>query len=268
MYPEFDLFGLKLHTFGLMFALGFLVAGALVWRRLREFGRPGDWAYEIAFSAMIGGVVGARVWFLIEDWDHTKHDVIGTIFSGSGLVWYGGAVGGAICVALWRLWRKLPFIQLADITAVPLAVGYAIGRIGCQLSGDGDYGKVTGTPWSMAYPNGTVPTDMKVEPTPVEETLAMGTFAYVMWRLRDRFRTGTLFGIYLIGAGVERFLIEYIRHNARDVLGLTVAQVTSIAMVAAGTIWLICLRYWYARRPPQPPAPKVTRKPQVTHAKH
>ena len=100
------------------------------------------------------------------------------------------------------------------LRAVPLALGYAIGRIGCQLSGDGDYGKAWDGPWAMAYPHGTVPTHQTVHPTPIYETLAMGLVAYLLWRLRDRYRPGILFAIYLVCAGVERLLVEFIRRNA------------------------------------------------------
>jgi phosphatidylglycerol:prolipoprotein diacylglycerol transferase len=125
---------------------------------------------------------------------------------------------------------------------VPLALGYAIGRIGCQLSGDGDYGKPTDLPWGMAYPKGTVPTTVKVHPTPVYETLAMGLVAWMLWSLRDRVRPGVLFAVYLVAAGVERFLVEFIRRNTPDVAGLTVAQVFSLVMVAAGVAWIAIVR--------------------------
>src|SRR6478609_6925469 len=146
MYPELHIGPLTLQTFGLMFALAFLAAGALVAKRLKEIGRPGDWAYEMCFSALAGG----------------------------------------------------------------------IGRCGCQLSGDGDYGKPWNGPWAMSYPNGTVPTDRTVHPTPIYETLAMGLGAWVLWQLRDRVRAGCLFAIYLIYAGMERFLVEFIRRNTED----------------------------------------------------
>jgi phosphatidylglycerol:prolipoprotein diacylglycerol transferase len=121
---------------------------------------------------------------------------------------------------------------------VPLALGYAIGRCGCQLSGDGDYGKASDLPWAMAYPKGTVPTTTEVHPTPVYETLAMGTVALVLWNLRDRFRPGLLFALYLVLAGVERILVEFIRRNDELALGLTLPQWLSVVMVVAGGVWL------------------------------
>ena len=139
-----------------------------------------------------------------------------TLFSGAGLVWYGGAIGGALAVLLWAWYRDFLGLALLDLAAPALALGYAIGRCGCQLSGDGDYGKPWNGPWAMAYPHGTVPTDRTVHPTPVYETLAMGLGAWILWQLRDRFRTGVLFAIYLLYAGTERFLVEFIRRNSDD----------------------------------------------------
>ncbi len=238
MQPEIHLGPVTLQTFGIMFALGFIGAGLLVARRLKELGKPPDWAYELIFAALIGGIVGSRLDFILENWDEVSDDVLGNLFSGSGLVWYGGAIGGAIAVVLWAAWRKMLNLTLLDICAPGLAIGYAIGRIGCQLSGDGDYGIPWDGPWAMAYPEGTVATDVPVHPTPIYETLAMGLVTYVLWRLRTRFQPGLLFALYLVLAGAERFLVEFIRRNDDVALGLTQAQLLSVAMMVAGAVWL------------------------------
>ena len=242
MYPELHIGPLTLQTFGLMFALAFLAAGALIGKRLKEIGRPVDWAYEMCFSALLGGIVGSRVYFLVQNYDSVKHDLLGNLFSGSGLVWYGGAIGGALAVVLWARYRGFLGLALLDLAAPALALGYAIGRCGCQLSGDGDYGKPWDGPWAMAYPDGTVPTDRTVHPTPVYETLAMGLGAWMLWQLRDRFRIGVLFAIYLLYAGAERFLVEFLRRNHEVALGLTAAQLESLAMMLAGVVWLLVVR--------------------------
>ena len=124
-----------------MFALGFLAAGLVIARRFKELGKPVDWAYEMVFAALVGGLVGSRLDFLIENWDDVSDDLLGNLFSGSGLVWYGGAIGGAIGVFALGLVARDPQPDAARLCAPALALGYAIGRIGCQLSGDGDYGK-------------------------------------------------------------------------------------------------------------------------------
>jgi phosphatidylglycerol:prolipoprotein diacylglycerol transferase len=238
MQPEIHLGPLTLQTFGIMFALGFVAAGGLIAKRLRELGKPVDWAYEMIFAAPIGGVVGSRLDFIIQNYDEVKDDLLGNVFSGSGLVWYGGVIGGAIGVLLWARYRRMLNLTLLDICAPALAIGYAVGRIGCQLSGDGDYGQPWDGPWAMAYPEGTVPTDETVHPTPIYETLAMGLVTYALWRLRDAFRPGLLFALYLVLAGAERFLIEFIRRNDDVALGLTQAQLLSIAMIVGGAVWL------------------------------
>ena len=135
-------------------------------------------------------------------------------------------------------------LTLLDVCAPGLALGYAIGRVGCQLSGDGDYGKPSDLPWAMAYPDGTEPTPpgVEVQPTPIYETLAMGFVALVLWHLRDRFRPGVLFAIYLVIAGIERLLIEFIRRNDHVVAGLTFPQLVSLGLIAAGGVWLMRLR--------------------------
>ena len=242
MQPEIHIGPLTLQTFGICFGVAFLVCGAVLARRLREIGRPRDWAYEIVFSALVGGLVGARLDYIAQNYDKVSHDLLGNLFSGSGLVWLGGLLGGAAGVCIWAWRRGFLGLALLDLCAVPLAIGYAIGRVGCQLSGDGDYGIKSSLPWAMSYPKGTVPTTDKVHPTPVYETLAMGLAALLLWRLRDRFRPGLLFALYLVIAGVERLLVEFIRRNDDLVLGLTLPQLISVGMMVVGGVWLARLR--------------------------
>ncbi len=238
MKPEIVVFGLSLKTFGLCFGLAFVVSGAMTARRLKELGRPPDWAYEMVFAALIGGLVGARGYWLLTHTDQVSGDVLGSVFGGSGLVWYGGLAGGAAGVLLWA-WRKgMLNFELLDMNAASLAMGYAVGRIGCQISGDGDYGKATDLPWGMAYPDGIVPTTEVVHPTPIYETLAMGLGAWALWRARDALRPGVPFALYLTLVGAERFLVEFLRRNEPVLLGLTEAQLASVAVLSAGTVWL------------------------------
>src|SRR5439155_21927873 len=106
MQPEIHLGPFTLQTFGIMFSLGFIGAGGLVARRLLELGKPVDWAYESIFSSLVGGLVGARVYYVVQHWAAVKHDLLGNLFSGQGLVWYGGALGGAAGVLLWAYRRR------------------------------------------------------------------------------------------------------------------------------------------------------------------
>src|SRR3954470_3749931 len=133
MQPELHFFGLTIQTFGLCLGAAFIVAGWIVARRLRELGRPEDFAYSMVFAALIGGLVGAKLWYVAENG--------GRFFSGTGLVFYGGLIGGALAVLAWARYRDALALTLCDVIAPSLAAAYAIGRIGCQLSGDGDYGK-------------------------------------------------------------------------------------------------------------------------------
>ena len=143
MQPEIDVLGISLKTFGIFFALNFVAWGALIARRLREIGRPVDWSYEILFAALIGGLVGARGYYLLQN--HSQLS-LGDVFGGSGLIWYGGLLGGTVTVLVWARRRDFLSLQLLDLAAPGLALGYAIGRIGCQVSGDGDYGKPSHLP--------------------------------------------------------------------------------------------------------------------------
>jgi phosphatidylglycerol:prolipoprotein diacylglycerol transferase len=245
MQPTVHILGISVHTFGIAFALGFLAAGAVVARRLRELGKPVDWAYEMIFAALVGGLVGSRAYYIVQNYDQVKHDLLGSLFSGSGLVWYGGVIGGTLAVLAWARWRGMLSLALLDVCAIALSLGYAIGRIGCQVSGDGDYGIRSDLPWAMGYPHGTVPTPpgVTVQPTPIYETLAMGLVTWALWRWRDSVRPGALFAAYLVLSGVERLLVEFIRRNNVVVAGLTAPQLESIALVAAGALALV----WFAR---------------------
>ena len=243
MKPEIHLLGISIKTFGVTFALGFLACGFVVARRLRELDKPVDWAYEIVFAALVGGLVGARAYFVIQNYSQVKNDLIGSILSGSGLVWYGGAIGGAIGVIVWMSWRKALDLVTVDMCATVLALGYGIGRIGCQVSGDGDYGIPSKLPWAMGYPHGTVPTPpgVTVQPTPIYETLAMCLLAYFLWRLRDRVRPGVVLSLYLILSGLERLLVEFVRRNKEVFAGLTTPQLESILLMGVGTVLLLVI---------------------------
>jgi phosphatidylglycerol---prolipoprotein diacylglyceryl transferase len=242
MEPEIHLGPLTLQTFGIAFAFAFVASGTLFARRLHELGRPVDWAYEGIFAALVGGLVGSRLDYIIQNWDQVSGDVFGNVFSGSGLVFFGGLIGGAIGVLIWAHWRGFLGWDLADAGAPCIAIGYAVGRIGCQVSGDGDYGEPSDLPWAMAYPDGTVPTNQEVHPTPVYETFTMGLVTLLLWQLRDRLAPGMVIALYLILAGVERFLVEFIRRNDAVFIGLTIPQLFSLAMIMGGTVLMLARR--------------------------
>lgn len=255
MLPEIQIGPLTLQTFGICFALGFLASGAVISRRFRELGYRPDRAWEAIGAALIGGLIGARLDYLIENASELEGGIIANLFTGSGLVWFGGLIGGAIAVILWARWRRCLGDDLMGAVAVALAIGYSIGRVGCQLSGDGDYGVAWDGPWAMAYPNGVVPTDTPVHPTPIYETLVMGFVALGLWHLRNRVSGRALLAIYLVCAGLERLLVELIRRNDALLLGLTQAQVIACVMILGGGAWLI----WLVRNGGAGPVPDSAR---------
>ena len=259
MQPEIHILGLDIKTFGVVFALAFLACGALLWKRLGELERPVDWSYEMTFAALFGGLIGARGYYLLQNYHALSRHFASSVFAGGGLVWYGGLLGGALGVLAWMRWRGALELALLDMCATALALGYGLGRIGCQLSGDGDYGIRSSLPWAMGYPRGTLPTPpgVRVQPTPIYETVSMCLLALVLWRLRDRVRPGVVLALYLLGAGVERFLVEFIRRNPEVLAGLTAAQLESLAMLALGaaSLWALRARGTLAEAPaPRLPA--------------
>ena len=247
MYPElFHIDGLTFHSFGLMAALALIVPGLLVvWPLLRRRGVSPDFAVEMIVAAGLGGFVGARLYYMAEHWSSVREDILGSVFTGIGFTWYGGLIGGFVAVLVWSLIRRIPVGVVANATAPAVALGYAIGRVGCQLAGDGDYGSPSDLPWAMGYPNGTVPTPpgVTVHPTPVYEILLMAPIIWVLWRLAKGRRSGWwTFGWFLVLSGAERFVIEFWRRNPEWFAGLTQPQWVAIASVVIGVTLVLVFR--------------------------
>ena len=252
VYPfNFHLGPLNVTGYGLMLMVGFLVGGWLMDRDLRERGLRHEYAADMTVAAVIGGVIGAKLWYVIQTGQ------LSSFFTRGGLVWYGGFLGGVATVLLngWRL--KVPMRWTMELTAPALAAAYALGRVGCFLVGD-DYGMPTSLPWGVTFPQGIPPTTagslarefhvavpgvspetlVAVHPTQVYETLAMTVVFMVLWKLRrHRNGTGWLFGIYLMLAGTERFLVEFVRAKEDRILGpISAAQLTAVAIVVVGLL--------------------------------
>lgn len=239
MITSFDLGPISIQAFGLGVAIAFLCAGAVIYRRFDELGWDGEWAYEATGAALVGGLVGARLWWAVGDLDALTADPIAHLFTSSGLTWYGGVIGGALAVLVWGRWRGLDLWHLAGAAVPALALGYALGRIGCQISGDGDYGIASDLPWAMPYPDGVVPIDTPVHPTPIYETLIVGLVAVTLWHVRDRFSPERLVALYLVATGLERLVVELWRRNESVGIGLTAAQISALLVIAAGVgLWL------------------------------
>ena len=203
---------------------------------------------DIIIIAAITGLLGSRIFSIMENWQSFISDPIGQLFSGSGLTIYGGIIFAGLTLVLYSRYIGLRTSHLADAAAPCLALGYGVGRMGCQLSGDGDWGINNPNPspdwwflpdwaWSYSYPRNVLREGIPIEdcvgiycnelspavyPTPVYEiVIAVITFS-ILWSLRERMpRAGMLFFIYLFLTGLARFFVEGIRVNDRyDLLGL------------------------------------------------
>lgn len=249
---------LEVTGYGIMMMVGFLMGGWLIAQELRRRGLREDFAADIVVAAVIGGVVGAKLWYVALTGDP------GALLSRGGLVWYGGFIGGALAVIVnsWRL--RVPIRWTMQLCAPALAAAYALGRVGCFLVQD-DYGRPTDLPWGMKFPQGLPPstagnleqlfgvavpagvepgTVLAVHPTQLyEAAIMLGVFALLwVWRRRAG-GTGWLFGAYLVFAGIERFLIEILRAKDDRFLGpFTIAQLTSVLLVLAGAALIVAWR--------------------------
>jgi phosphatidylglycerol:prolipoprotein diacylglycerol transferase len=226
---------IAIPSFWVMVFLGFFVALLVIRRDMVERGYDLRLAYDLVLWAYIGGWIGARLFVIPSGWTYFVEDPIAFLLSSSGWVWYGGVVGGAAAVLWWARTVGLPLAVVGDVTAPALAIGLAIGRIGCQLAGDGDYGVPTSLPWGMSYPDGVVPTSERVHPTPIYEMILYLAIFVTLWRQRGRgLPPGHLLGQYLLYSGAARFAVEFLRRNPGWIVGLTTAQWFSIASMGLG----------------------------------
>lgn len=237
---------LALYSFGAMLALAFLVAGYVTGSGLEARGLDRNHASSIVWWGAIGGIVGSRLLAIFNDLPTFLADPLGSFFTGAGFVWYGGLVGGFVAVSAYIKTAGLPWLLVVDAIAPALAIGQAIGRIGCQLAGDGDWGSPSTLPWAMAYPRAiygwTEPAGVRVHPAPVYESLLYsGIFVLLvrMARQPGRYADGSVLFMYLILSGIARFLVEVVRIEPRVALGLTEAQWFGIASVVFGALGLL-----------------------------
>jgi len=240
MYPIlFEIFGFPISTFGVMMAVGFLVSAWVVSARLREFGEDPELASTILIYAMVGGVLGSKLYFAIDESLRTSAPFTALLFSRAGITWYGGLIGGTLLVTLATRIHRISTRMISSCVANAAPFGQACGRIGCFLVGD-DYGRQTDVPWGIAFPEGAPPTTVPVHPTQLYEVVWLVLLGTLLWRRRGRSRF--LFGEYLAGAGIGRFVIETWRVNPRVALGLTEPQWIAIGLVTLGVIGLLVFR--------------------------
>ncbi len=257
MIPFLHLGPLTIPTFGLMVATGLLVAAYVLQadfdRRREGFLKRGflqetkepihhDEGFLVIGIAGISGLVGARLYHVLE----SPRDLIADpslLYSRFGFAWFGGFIGGFVALFFLARHYRIPVLEFMDLCSPAAAAGYAIGRIGCLLSGDGDYGIPTKLPWGMSFPNGVVPTTERVHPTPIYEFLIWVLIAMILWLVGKKGlngeTAGKIFSYYLILTGVARFLIEFIRINPRSFFGMSNAQTASLFSIILGIVLLL-----------------------------
>ncbi len=297
-FPEFQadavsvLFSLKGSLIGGIIGAA-IFAGIKYWEKQREklpkpvekkfVVKPSDRVGDIVIVAAISGIIGAKIFAIIEEMDDFWQDPIGTFFSGSGLAIYGGLIGGFIGVFLYLKRYNIKPIHVMDATAPSLILAYGVGRMGCQFSGDGDWGIVAKPQpdswflpdwlWSFKYPHNVNKDGVPIEgctweycmelvngvyPTPIYETFVATLIFLFLWAIRKRIKVaGVLFFIYLIFNGIERYFIEKIRVNSRyeEYFNLTQAEIIAILFVSTG---IIAIAYLWSRAKKQSPKTDYT----------
>jgi phosphatidylglycerol:prolipoprotein diacylglycerol transferase len=249
MLPILFQFGpLTIYSFGVFMALAAVTAAWVVHAELKRNGYNPELASTMVFAAAIGGLVGARVLFIVEDWSNFLRSPWDYIFTGAGFTWYGGFLGGVLGVTWVVRKNNIPWLKAADIAAPALAIAYGVGRLGCHVAGDGDWGTVTDVPWGVAYTNAIIgwvdpstgnpyPPGVRVHPTPIYEFLESVVIFGVLWVLRKKeYPPGTIFWLYLALAGLARLVVEFWRLNPVFVLGLTEAQWFGVLTIIVG-LW-------------------------------
>ena len=254
-------FHLAIYSFGLMLVVAFYSCYYFLNYDLKLLGYEEKLSSDIIFWAAVGGILGAKIYYLLENIDRVvnSYDPLNMIFSGAGLVFLGGLMGSTICVSFILKKNKVPWLTFANIIGPLIFLGYAIGRLGCFLVGD-DYGIPSSLPWAISFPNGIPPTTtntfsdlypwvdisaydpgvITVHPTQLYEAIICFILFLILWKYRKSTKIkDILFFLYLFLAGVERFFIEFIRTNEKYVFELfSGAQVISIMMIIIGLYFM------------------------------
>lgn len=259
----FHLGPLTVYSYGLMMALGFLAADYVIRLECIRRGLDPEYSSSIVIAAAVMGLIGSRLYAILDDLPTYLADPKTMIFSGSGFVFYGGMIGGLLGAYLVSRWYRIGFAITADMCAPALAIGQALGRIGCQLSGDGDWGLPSTLPWAMSYPNAIVGWNsqtvlklddhyqlvsgffpgVRVHPAPIYETILYVGVFIILWSMRKTSHpAGRIMYWYLLLGGAARFMVEFVRVNPRVFYMLSEAQLIALAMMIIGAIALIIIR--------------------------
>ncbi len=260
MHPRlFSIGPFTVYSYGLMLGIGFMVASWILSRELKRKGLDPNLSSSITLLAVIFGIAGSKILYLIENWEYFIISPVSMAFSPGGLTWYGGFILATFAIMIYLRRKKIPFLIICDAAAPGLMLAYGIARVGCHLAGDGDYGVPTDLPWASVYSegtyppsvafrdfpeivakygvNGVVPDTIPVHPAPLYEFFSAVLMFLILWKLRSRFQVdGKLFMVYLVLSGLARLLVEWVRINPRILLGLSEAQLISIAIVVTGMV--------------------------------
>jgi phosphatidylglycerol---prolipoprotein diacylglyceryl transferase len=247
MYPVlFEIGPLTIYSLGVFWALGALVAAWILQLELKRYGYDSELAGTVVITAAIGGLIGARLLFIIEEGEHFVRAPLSFLLSGSGFSWFGGLLVGGLTTAWTFKKYRLPLWEAADMSAPALGLAYGIGRIGCFLAGDGTWGKVSDVPWAMAFPNAVAgwvdpltgvpyPPGVRVHPTQLYELVQSLIVFAILWSVRKRpHAPGMIFCLYLILAGSMRFVVDFWRVNPVVGVGWTEYQWMSLMLISAG----------------------------------
>jgi phosphatidylglycerol---prolipoprotein diacylglyceryl transferase len=264
LYPEILRIGdFVITSFGVLMFMSFLTAAGITGAQLRRYGMPGEYAWDMLAWCALGGILGAKLYYLALHWQAVLANPAQEILSRGGLVWYGGLMGGVLAYYLQVRARQLPLATMYDATAPGLALAYAVGRLGCFLVGD-DYGRYTDGPFGIAFPQGAPPSTagilrsmgetvpahipdaavVPVHPTQLYEIVLALIMFGILWKLgmNRRLRAGQLFAVYLVLYGMERFGIEFVRAKADRVIiggmGFSTSQIASVLLLGMGAyLW-------------------------------
>jgi phosphatidylglycerol:prolipoprotein diacylglycerol transferase len=240
MYPELftiPFLGWPISSFGAAMAVAFLVGYWIAIPRMGEEGLDPNDAANMLIWIMVGGVLGSKLYFAVDVTLRGEGEFLISLFSRAGMTFYGGLMGGALAGILGCRFYKIRLEAFANAVAASLAIGQAIGRIGCFLVGD-DYGRATELPWGIAFPKGLPPVDHPVHPTQLYEFAWLTLVTAFLWSRRKK--SPSLIGEYLILNGIGRTVIEHWRVNARVALGLSEAQWIGIGLIVLGVmLWLM-----------------------------
>jgi len=242
----------RVWTYGLMMGLAFVTGYWLGEKQARRFGAPIPMSVFIP-GLIAGGLIFARLDHLLVVEMLAEHRNFSGMswqeFVMSGYTYFGGLFGGSLVFVAASRYYRVPMLKMLDGGAPIVSLCYAIGRIGCFLAGDGDYGQPTTLPWGMSFPHGVFPTTVRVHPSMLYESAYALAIFLILWprckpEIYARMRQGTIFSDMLLWTGICRFSFGFVSRNHKFLAGLTEAQLVSIGFV----IGALAVKLWLRRK--------------------